>query len=36
MGDLQVIQNLLILYEHALRQQVNRGKTIVFFSKVVL
>jgi len=35
MGDLQVIQDILTLYEHASRKQVDRGKTIMFFSKAV-
>ena len=35
MGDLQVIQDILTLYEHTSRKQVDRGKTIMFFSKAV-
>ena len=33
MGDLQVIQDILQLYEKASGQKINRNKTIVFFSK---
>ena len=33
--ELQVIQKILSVYEKALGQQVNRGKTTLFFSKVV-
>ena len=36
MGDLQDIQNILLIYEHASGQQINRDKTTVFFSKAVL
>ena len=32
-GDLQVIQDILQLYEKALGQKINRNKTTVFFSK---
>ena len=33
MGDLQVIQDILQLYEKASGQKINRNKTTVFFSK---
>jgi len=33
MGDLQVIQDILQLYEKASGQKINRNKTMVFFSK---
>ncbi|KAK9983953.1 hypothetical protein SO802_033478 [Lithocarpus litseifolius] len=36
MGDLLAIQDILNLYEQASGQQVNRGKTTIFFSKAVL
>ena len=36
MGDLQDIQNILLIYEHASGQQINRDKTTVFFSKAIL
>lgn len=36
MGDLKAIQNILLVYEQVSRQQINREKTTVFFSKVVL
>ena len=35
MGDLLKIQDILNLYEQASRQQINRGKTTIFFSKAV-
>ena len=35
MGDLAKIQEILTLYEQASGQQINRGKTTIFFSKVV-
>ena len=35
MEELQVIQKILLVYEKASGQQVNRGKTTLFFSKVV-
>ena len=35
MSDLQVIQNILSLYEKALGQKLNREKTTIFFSKAV-
>ena len=35
MGDLLKIQDILNLYEQASRQQINRGKTAIFFSKAV-
>lgn len=36
MGDLLALQDILNLYEKASIQQVNRGKTTIFFSKAVL
>jgi len=33
MGDLQDIQNILLIYEHASGQQINRDKTTVFFQQ---
>ena len=35
MGDLVKIQEILTLYEQALGQQINRGKTTIFFSKAI-
>lgn len=35
MGDLHSIQEILTLYEHASRQQINKGKTTIFFNKAV-
>ena len=35
MGDLVKIQEILTLYEKASGQQINRGKTTIFFSKAV-
>ena len=35
MGDLLELQDILNLYEQAFDQQVNRGKTTIFFSKAV-
>ena len=35
MGDLVKIQEILTLYEQALGQQINRGKTTIFLSKAV-
>ena len=35
MGDLAKIQEILTLYEQVSGQQINRGKTTIFFSKVV-
>jgi len=35
MGDLHSIQDILVLYEQASGQQINRGKTTIFFSKAV-
>lgn len=35
MGDLNSVQHIPTLYEQALGQQINRGKTTIFFSKVV-
>ena len=34
-SDLQVIQNILVLYEQASGQRLNREKTSIFFSKAV-
>ena len=36
MGDLLELQDILNLYEKASGQQINRGKTTIFFSKAVL
>ena len=36
MEELQVIQNILSVYEKASGQQVNQGKTTLFFSKAVV
>ena len=33
MEELQVIQNILLVYEKASRQQINQGKTTLFFNK---
>ena len=33
--DLEVIQDILTVYEQALGQQINQGKTTLFFSKAV-
>ena len=35
MGDLLELQDILNLYEKASSQQINRGKTTIFFSKAV-
>lgn len=35
MGDLNSVQHIPTLYEQASGQQINRGKTTIFFSKVV-
>ena len=35
MGDLLALQDILDLYEKAFGQQINRGKTTIFFTKVV-
>ena len=35
MSDLQVVQNILSLYEKASGQQLNREKMTIFFSKAV-
>lgn len=35
MEDLEVIQDILTMYVQALGQQINRGKTTLFFSKAV-
>ena len=35
MGDLLTLQDILNLYEKAFGQQINRGKTTIFFTKVV-
>ena len=35
MEELQVIQNILSVYEKASRQQINQGKTTLFFNKDV-
>ena len=35
MGDLVKIQDILTLYEQASDQQINRGKTTIFFSKAI-
>ena len=35
MGDLQAIQNIVLIYEQASGQQINREKTTVFFNKLV-
>ena len=35
MSDLQVVQNILFLYEKASGQQLNCEKTTIFFSKAV-
>ena len=34
-SDLQVIQNILVLYEQASGQKLNREKTSIFFNKAV-
>ena len=36
MSDLDVIQRILLLYEQASGQKLNREKTTVFFSKATL
>ena len=33
--ELEVIQGILEVYEQASRQQINRGKTTLFFSKAI-
>ena len=35
MEDLQAIQHILSLYKGVSRQQINQGKTTLFFSKAV-
>lgn len=35
MGNLNSVQHIPTLYEQASGQQINRGKTTIFFSKVV-
>lgn len=35
MTDLEVIQDILAVYEQASRQQISRDKTTLFFSKVM-
>lgn len=35
MTELEVIQGILEVYEQASRQQINRGKTTLFFSKAI-
>ena len=35
LANLEVIQDILVVYEQALGQQINRDKTTLFFSKVV-
>ena len=34
-SDLQVIQNILVLYENSLGQKLNREKTSIFFCKAI-
>ena len=36
MEDLQTIQHILTVYEQAFGQQINREKTMLFFSKVAV
>ena len=36
MEDLQTIQHILMVYEQASGQQINREKTTLFFSKAVV
>ena len=35
MGDLLALQDILDLYEKASGQQINRGKTTIFYSRAV-
>ena len=35
MGDLLTLQDILNLYEKAFGQQINRGKTTIFYSKSI-